>query len=176
MDPGIVNSTCLQSGESTIGKRVVGSTIVPDGVYLNYINRLTYYVLDMYYTLYQYCNQLDLIAVALAVVAAVFNGLLTPGFTILIGRLYNGFAQYSAGVLSSDDLSSLINRYCLVIVAIGVGALFLGWLSMSLWLIFASRIAYYARERAYTFLIAQNASWYAALDGNATSQVIKINR
>ena len=130
----------------------------------------------VYALLFQYCDQLALATGALAVVSSIVNGLLTPGFTILLGRLYAGFAEYSSGALPANDLSTLINRYCVAIVAIGVGAFAFGWLSMSLWLIFASRVAFYARQRAYTFLIAQDASWYDALEENATSHVIKLNR
>ena len=130
----------------------------------------------VYPLLLQYCDQLALVTGALALVASIANGLLTPGFTILIGRLYAGFAEYSSGALPASDLSALINRYCVVIVAIGVGAFAFGWLSMSLWLIFASRVAFHVRRRAYTFFIAQNASWYDALEENATSQVIKTNK
>jgi ATP-binding cassette, subfamily B (MDR/TAP), member 1 len=110
--------------------------------------------------LYRFCTKRDLVILLPAIATSIVSGLLIPAFTILFGRIFDSFASFSSGDISSNELRTQVTQSVLGVIGIGGAAWALGWCHMALWLAFGENIAKHAREAIMTGLMEKSMTWY----------------
>jgi ATP-binding cassette, subfamily B (MDR/TAP), member 1 len=113
-----------------------------------------------YRGLFRFLAREDLVILLPAVVVSVFSGGLAPAFTILMGRIFTSFGDFSKNQISGAELESQVTVNIIAIVIVGVAAWGLGWAHLALWLAFGENIAKRAREKMMKGLLAKSMTWY----------------
>jgi ABC transporter transmembrane region len=116
--------------------------------------------LPTYSGLFEFTTKKDLIILIPGLFVSVASGLLVPAFTILLGKIFTAFGQFSTGDIAGGELENEIRPFVIGIVIVGAFAWALGWAHMSLWLAFGENTALRARERVIKGLLQKKISWY----------------
>ena len=113
-----------------------------------------------YRGLYRFCIQADFVLLFPAIAVSVASGLLTPAFTILLGRIFTSFGSFSKGQISGAELQPQVTNFVIGICVVGAAAWALGWAHMSIWLAFGENTAKRAREQILKGLLKKTMTWY----------------
>jgi ATP-binding cassette subfamily B (MDR/TAP) protein 1 len=110
--------------------------------------------------LYRFYTHADLPLLIPALGASIASGILIPAFTILLGRIFAEFADFSAGNISADQLEHEVTLLVIGVCIVGAAAWALGWAHMALWLAFGENVAKRAREQILKGLMEKSMTWY----------------
>jgi ATP-binding cassette subfamily B (MDR/TAP) protein 1 len=130
-----------------------------------------------YRGLFRFYEHSDLVVLVPALIASIVSGILVPAFTILLGKMFSAFGDFSSGKLDGEGLRSQIASYVVGVCIVGLAAWVLGWLNMSLWLTFGENTAKKARQEVLKGLMLKNMAWFDAhgakggLSGNMNKAV-----
>jgi ABC-type multidrug transport system fused ATPase/permease subunit len=113
-----------------------------------------------YAGLFRFYTHSDLPLLIPALATSIASGILIPAFTILLGRIFTQFGNFSSGLLSSDQLEHEVTLLVIGVCIVGAAAWALGWAHMSLWLAFGENTAKRARERVLKGLLEKSMTWY----------------
>lgn len=111
--------------------------------------------------IFMFATKSDLPLTVVGVLFMVLASLGSPSQAYIYGKIFLKLSEFLMGNYNSvgdflDDIRSL----CLGIVAIGLGRMFLTWISISVWLIIGERHQNRARELLLTLILRKDLVWF----------------
>ena len=113
-----------------------------------------------YKGLFRFYRPADLVILVPALCASIANGVLVPAFSILMGKIFTSFGDFSAGRISSSELERKVTLFVVGICIVGIAAWGIGWAHLALWLAFGENNAKRAREQVMKGLLEKDITWY----------------
>lgn len=113
-----------------------------------------------YRGLYRFCSAADFALLIPAIAVSIASGILTPAFTVLLGKIFTSIAAFSKGQISGHELEEQIKPLVIGICVLGVGAWGFGWAHMSMWLAFGENVRKRAKEAVFKGLLEKNMTWF----------------
>jgi hypothetical protein len=113
-----------------------------------------------YAGLFRFYDHSDLVILVPALVTSIASGFQIPAFTVLLGKLFSSFSDFSNGALTGDELQRQATLFVIGICIVGAAAWALGWSNMSLWLAFGEGVAKKARHAVLKGLMEKDMTWY----------------
>src|SRR2546423_12744780 len=80
-----------------------------------------------YRGLFRFVRSADLIVLLPAVATSVGSGIQTPAFSILMGKIFTAFGDYSRNTITEAELERQVSAYVIGICIVGIFAWGLGW-------------------------------------------------
>jgi ATP-binding cassette subfamily B (MDR/TAP) protein 1 len=97
---------------------------------------------------------------ALALIFTLISGLVVPGMSILLGKIFGSFAGLGSGFLEPQEFMAEVRRYSTYLAILGA----MGWgfncAFFATWIWFGESQAGTARKRIFDRLIEKELSWY----------------
>lgn len=121
-----------------------------------------------YLRLYATSKPFDYFLIVLGTVGAIGAGLSLPILTILFGSLINAFNPSSTN-MSSEELTSEINKICLQFIYVAIGTAIASYLEVAAWMLLSVRLTNRLRERYLQSALRQEVAFY---DTAATTGVL----
>jgi hypothetical protein len=113
-----------------------------------------------YKGLFRFLRHEDLIVLIPALGTSISSGILSPAFSILMGKIFTSFGDFSGGRITAGELEKRVSLFVIGICIVGIAAWGLGWAHMALWLAFGENIAKRAREQMMKGLLGKSMTWY----------------
>lgn len=113
-----------------------------------------------YRGLFRFNTRSDLALLIPALATSIASGVLVPAFSILMGKIFTSFGDFSGGQISASELERQVTLFVIGICIVGVAAWGLGWAHMALWLGFGENVAKRAREQVMKGLLEKSITWY----------------
>ena len=110
--------------------------------------------------LFRFTKRRHLIALVPAVCLSVIVGLVDPAMTILLGKFFNGFAQYSSGDISGDEMMRRIMPAIYGFLLLGASMMILQGGAFACWTIFGEMQAKQVREELFQGLLDKDLEWF----------------
>src|ERR1700733_2427336 len=85
-----------------------------------------------YAGLFRFYDHSDLVVLVPAFATSVASGVLIPAFTVLLGKIFTEFSDFSTGAITGAELNHQATLYVIGICIVGAAAWALGWSNMSL--------------------------------------------
>lgn len=93
---------------------------------------------------------------------------------VLLGKVFDVFADFGAGTQSASTTISHISTLCLVLFGLGAGNWFANTLFLATWIVFGELQAASARLELYDNLLLREMSWFDSLDQGIASLMTRI--
>jgi ATP-binding cassette subfamily B (MDR/TAP) protein 1 len=106
-----------------------------------------------YFKIFRYADTRDWALLAFGTFLACANGVTMPAFSLIFGDLLNSFNVPS-------DMLSVVSRYALNLVWIGLGTFFASWGSIAIFIGVGERQARRIREEYLRSILKQDMSWF----------------
>lgn len=113
-----------------------------------------------YAGLFRFYDHSDLWVLVPAIATSVASGILIPAFTVLLGKIFASFSDFSTGLITGDELQRQATLYVVGVCIVGAAAWALGWSNMSLWLAFGETVARKSRQQVLKGLMDKSMTWY----------------
>lgn len=111
-------------------------------------------------SLFTFTNRKHIIPLTAAVFFALLNGLVIPTTAIILGRLFNAFATFGAGLIPANELVDQVRVSAIQLAALGTASWCLGGAFYASWGFFGELQAVGARERLFEGLVDKDMQWY----------------
>ncbi|KAL8714616.1 MAG: hypothetical protein Q9220_001564 [cf. Caloplaca sp. 1 TL-2023] len=96
----------------------------------------------------------------LALILSLASGVVTPVLSYLLGKVFNCFTNFGAGVYDGPELVRKVSRYGLGLVGLGAGSGMLHTGYFGLWLVFGELQAKCARDSLFAGMLEKDMEWY----------------
>ncbi|KAI5837635.1 P-loop containing nucleoside triphosphate hydrolase protein [Morchella snyderi] len=111
-------------------------------------------------SLFTFTNRKHILPLTAAVFFALLNGLVIPTTAIILGRLFNAFATFGAGLIPANELVDQVRVFAIQLAALGTASWCLGGAFYASWGLFGELQAVGARERLFEGLVDKDMQWY----------------
>jgi ATP-binding cassette, subfamily B (MDR/TAP), member 1 len=122
--------------------------------------------------LFSFLTRHDLLFLVLpAVAASMASGAVAPFMTLVIGKVFDAFANFPLSNASENDRHELLHAVGLTaieLVGLAVGALGLGSVTSSLWIWTGERNLLAVRKRVYAAVTRKDLVWFDSQAGKDT--------
>ncbi|RPB05319.1 P-loop containing nucleoside triphosphate hydrolase protein [Choiromyces venosus 120613-1] len=102
-----------------------------------------------------------------ALLFSVASGLVIPLMSLLMGRIFGSFSEYSSDKISSEELLVSVSRYTNYLLFLGVAAWFVSGSFFTSWLVFGELQARIAREELFEGVAGKDMEWFDTRKGIA---------
>ena len=110
--------------------------------------------------LFSFTTTKHAVVLLLAILFSAISGFNVPAKAYLLGKAFNSFTSFGAGVISGDELKTQIMKYCVYLAIVGIA----NWLTSAaffmFWLAFAEMQAKCARDQVFDGLLEKDIRWY----------------
>ncbi|KAA8901932.1 bile salt export pump [Sphaerosporella brunnea] len=111
-------------------------------------------------SLFVFTDKRHLVVLTIALLLSVISGLIIPGMSILLGKIFGTFAGFGSGALSSDAFIYEVRKTIAYLALLGCGSWLFNGTFFASWLWFGELQAKAARERLFESLIDQDVEWF----------------
>lgn len=111
-------------------------------------------------SLFSFTSRSNVSPLILGLGLAIASGLLTPAFSILLGKVFDSFAAYGAGNIEGQDLVGRVSMDGLYLLALGMASWFLNGTYFMFWFIFGELQAKSARNQLYEAMLVKDMEWF----------------
>lgn len=109
-----------------------------------------------------------------AFAATIATGTLKMTLAVVLGKIFGVVSASGNGELTAADTLSQVSTWCLVLCAMGGGAMISNAAFLALWIIFGELQAKTVRDTVFSALLKKNMVWYDTRDGGIASLLIRI--
>ncbi|KAK2765952.1 GTPase-activating protein [Arachnomyces sp. PD_36] len=122
--------------------------------------------------LYRYASTNDFIILAVSAICAIGAGAIMPLFTIIFGELAGTFQDIMIGSISSDEFDSILVKYTLYFVYLGIGMFVTIYISTVGFIYTGEHISGKIREHYLEAILRQNIAFFDKLGaGEITTRI-----
>lgn len=101
-----------------------------------------------------------LVVLYLSITLAVGSGLVQPGFAVLLGKIFDQFADFGGGKIGGQEFRSTIAKYALTVTALGLGSWLINACFFFSWLAFGELQAMVSHSKIFQGLVEKSSGWY----------------
>ena len=111
-------------------------------------------------SLFAFTTRKHLPVLSLALTLSVASGILVPALAYLLGKLFDCFTKFGAGIYDGSELVKKVSTYSIALTVLGSlsGILNAGY--FALWLVFGELQAKCARDRLFEDMLRKDMEWY----------------
>ena len=118
-------------------------------------------------SLFSFTRKRNFIALLPALLFSIASGLVIPLMSILMGRIFGSFSEYSSDKIGSEELLASVSRYTDYLLLLGVAGWFVSGSFFTSWLVFGELQARAAREELFQGVVSKDMGWFDTRDGIA---------
>ena len=111
-------------------------------------------------SLFPFTTKKHVVILSLAVLFSAISGANVPAKAYILGKAFNSFTTFGAGLISGTELKQEIAKYCTYLTIVGLFTWLTSAVFFTLWLAFAEMQAKCARDRVFEGLIGKDMTWY----------------
>jgi len=111
-------------------------------------------------SLFVFTTRRHRIALGAALVLSVVSGLVIPGMSVLMGRIFGAFARFGSGALRPGEFMDEVKKYTLWLTLLGCCSWMLNGAFFAIWLWFGELQAKSARDKLFDSLIGRDLNWF----------------
>ena len=124
--------------------------------------------------LFTFTTRRHAIVLSLAIFFSAISGANVPAKAYLLGKAFNSFTTFGAGVISGAELKKEVAKYCIYLAILGLA----NWLTSAafflFWLAFAEMQAKCARDRVFEGLLEKDIEWYELCRNGIAASIPRI--
>lgn len=111
-------------------------------------------------SLLNFTNKSHYVVLFFALFFAAASGIVVPALAIFLGRIFDFFSEYGAGVASREDLLRNVAQYSIYLVLLGAVSWVLHAAFLICWLLFGELQAKSARDQLYSCMLEKEMEWF----------------
>lgn len=111
-------------------------------------------------SIFHFTLTIHFIPLALAVVLAALSGVIIPAVAIILGKIFDIFAQYGSNMITGPDLVEQILWYVVALAVLGVASGILNGGFFASWISFGELQTKSAREKLFNEMLEREIEWY----------------
>lgn len=111
-------------------------------------------------SIFHFTLRIHLIPLAVAVILAALSGVIIPGVAVILGKVFDIFAQYVSNTITGPELVEHISWYAVALTVLGCASGMLGGGFFTLWISFGELQAKSAREKLFNEMLEKEIEWY----------------
>jgi len=115
---------------------------------------------DSWSSLFGFTRKRNFLALLPALLFSIASGLVIPLMSLLMGRIFGSFAEYSSNKIGSEELLISVSRYTDYLLLLGVAGWFVSGSFFTSWLVFGELQARVAREELFQGVISKDMEWF----------------
>ncbi|KAG0637482.1 P-loop containing nucleoside triphosphate hydrolase protein [Tuber brumale] len=117
--------------------------------------------------LFAFVRKRNFLALLLALLFSIGSGLVIPLMSLLMGRIFSSFAEYSSNKTSSEELLASVSRYTSYLSLLGAAGWLVSGSFFTSWLVFGELHARVAREELFRGVVGKDMEWFDTRKGIA---------
>ncbi|CUS07101.1 unnamed protein product [Tuber aestivum] len=111
-------------------------------------------------SLFGFTRKRNFVALIPALFFSIASGLVIPLMSLLMGRIFSSFAEYSSDKIDSKELLVSVSRYTNYLLLLGGAGWFVSGSFFTLWLVFGELQARVAREELFQGIVGKDMEWF----------------
>lgn len=111
-------------------------------------------------SLFNFTSKAHFLPLVLGTFLSVASGILVPALAIFLGRIFDSFSDFGAGVLSGSGLTERVSTNAVSILGLGAASWVLNSGFFMFWLLFGELQAKSVRDRLYDGMLQKEMAWY----------------
>ena len=115
---------------------------------------------------FRFANGCDKCLAIIGTVCSIIYGAGMPGFSFFMGEMINGLGDATSGNMDNFKDSSFL------MLMLGVVVMFVAWFQITLWSLFAHRVAFKTKMAYFASTLRQDAAYYDQNNPNEMSAKI----
>lgn len=111
-------------------------------------------------SIFHFTSRIHFIPLAVAVIMAALSGVIIPAVAVILGKIFNIFAQYGSNAITGPGLVEQISWYAVALTVVGVASGILNGGFFAFWISFGELQAKSAREKLFNEMLEREMEWY----------------
>ncbi|MCJ1400530.1 hypothetical protein MMC11_003736 [Xylographa trunciseda] len=111
-------------------------------------------------SLFNFTSRAHILPLTIAGCLSVASGIVIPALAIFLGKIFDTFADYGAGMISGSDLTKQTSVNGLYLLGLGSASWILNGSFFMFWLLFGELQAKHIREMLFNGMLQREMAWY----------------
>ncbi|MCJ1390627.1 hypothetical protein MMC18_003488 [Xylographa bjoerkii] len=111
-------------------------------------------------SLFNFTSRAHILPLIVAACLSVSSGIVIPALAIFLGKIFDTFADYGAGMISGSDLTKQTSVNGLYLLGLGSASWVLNGSFFMFWLLFGELQARHVREMLFNGMLQKEMEWY----------------
>lgn len=111
-------------------------------------------------SLFNFTTRKHLVPLSLALFLTIAAGILVPVSAIFLGKLFDAFSGFGAGIITGDELREKVVQNCLFLIGLASATWVLNGGYFTLWLAFGELQAKSVRELLFDDMLRKDLEWF----------------
>jgi len=126
-------------------------------------------------TLFAFFTRRHSLPLACAIFVSIAAGAAGPALSIFVGKIFNSFADFAGGKITTQEFESQLVKDSLYLAALGLVSFLSSAGSFAAWVIFGEMQARTCRAVLFDGLMGRPISWYDTRRSGAKALVARVN-
>ncbi|PWW74978.1 P-loop containing nucleoside triphosphate hydrolase protein [Tuber magnatum] len=118
-------------------------------------------------SLFGFTRRRNFVALIPALFFSIASGFVIPLMSLLMGRIFGSFAEYSSDKIDPEELLASVTRYTNYLLLLGGAGWFVSGSFFASWLVFGELQARVAREELFQGVVGKDMEWFDTGKGTA---------
>jgi hypothetical protein len=124
-------------------------------------------------SLFAFTNKRHFLVLTVAILLSVISGLVIPGMSILLGKVFGAFAGFGSGALSPAMFMDEVTKAIVYLTLLACASWLLNGTFFACWLWFGELQAKAAREKLFESLITRDVEWFEERTNGVSAMLSK---